>query len=256
VPIARRALADNEEVLVDVRLHWAFFAGPAALTAVAVAVAVSVAVSFPKAPVGVAWVLAAMIAVPAVWLAGRLVRWFGISLVVTTARLIYRQGVFGRDMVQLRLQRVAEIQCTQTLADRLVGSGRLVVELVGGDEPIVIDDVRRPRALQRVITRQLDALMDRGVQTVPSAAHGVPMYPASPQSATSADDTPPHGFIPSTSPAPTAPPGAPDGSPSTTGAAAGSSIPEQLIQLDDLRRRGIITDDEFNEKKAVLLSRL
>jgi hypothetical protein len=37
---------------------------------------------------------------------------------------------------------------------------------------------------------------------------------------------------------------------------AGASIPDQLIQLDDLRRRGIISEGEFAAKKAELLSRL
>ena len=34
------------------------------------------------------------------------------------------------------------------------------------------------------------------------------------------------------------------------------SIPEQIDQLDDLRRRGVITDAEFAEKKAALLNRM
>ncbi len=34
------------------------------------------------------------------------------------------------------------------------------------------------------------------------------------------------------------------------------SIPEQIDQLDDLRRRGVITDVEFETKKADLLGRL
>ena len=95
MPISRRVLADDEEVLVDLRPHWVFLLGPAVLTVVAVAVAIAVAVEFPKAPVAVAGVLAVMVAVPALWLAGRVIRWLGISLVVTTTRLIYRQGVFG-----------------------------------------------------------------------------------------------------------------------------------------------------------------
>ncbi|MGH9083803.1 MAG: SHOCT domain-containing protein, partial [Acidimicrobiales bacterium] len=35
-----------------------------------------------------------------------------------------------------------------------------------------------------------------------------------------------------------------------------TSVHDQLIRLDDLRRRGIITADEFQVKKADLLSRL
>jgi len=245
VPISRRVLADDEEVLVDLRPHWVFFAGPVILTAVAVAVAITIAVKFPTAPVAVAGVLAALVAAPLLWLAARVVRWLGISLVVTTARILYRQGIFGRDMVQLRLQRVTEVHFAQTLVDRLIGSGRLVVEITGGD-PMVLDDVRRPRALQRVINRQLDEL----ASAKPYAGAIPGEHPVDATRLPSMDETPPHGVpmppaVPSTAsqsaPAPSAPV---------------QTIPDQLIQLDDLRRRGIISDGEFAVKKTELLRRL
>jgi membrane protein YdbS with pleckstrin-like domain len=277
VPISSRVLDDDEEVLVDLRPHWVFLLGPVVLTAVAVAVAGAVVAEFPKAPVAVAGVLAVMIAVPALWLLGRVARWLGISLVVTTDRIIYRQGIFSRNLVQLRLQRVAEVHCTQTIVDRVIGNGRLVVELTG-EPPMAIDDVRRPRALQRVINRQLDELAHGG----PAAGPGRDPYPAvppvnptwgsggpppvaRPSAAFSPDDTPPHGlpFPPASTtdsalPVPAvAEPAGPSGDAVLPAAPVpAASIPEQLIQLDDLRRRGIISDGEFEAKKAELLSRL
>jgi membrane protein YdbS with pleckstrin-like domain len=193
VPISRRLLDDDEEVLVDVRPHWEFLAGPAVLTGVAVGVAVTVVVEFPGAPIGVAGVLAAMIALPTVWLAGRTVRWLSIGLAVTSTRIILRQGVFSRDVLQVRLQRVVEVHCHQTLIDRLIGSGRLVLELVD-DRPFAVNDVRRPRRLQRVIDRQRDEAAHGG-RYGPSVAVGVPTDPAGPFSTRALDlaDTPPHG---------------------------------------------------------------
>ena len=262
MPISSRLLDDGEEVVVDLRPHWVFLLGPAVLTAVALAVAIAVVVRFPKAPVAVAGVLAVMVAIPVIWLAGRIVRWLGISLVVTTNRLIYRRGVFGRDLVQLRLQRIAEVHCTQTFAERLIGSGRLVVELVG-DEPMAIEDVRRAA--------------DAAAGHRPGAGRGEPP-PRSGEPAGRASvarHRPPacrpsrsacRGRLPWTTrrrtgrrcrrrrrSQPTAPavevahPAAPGGA---------SSVPDQLIQLDDLRRRGIISEGEFEAKKAELLSRL
>jgi membrane protein YdbS with pleckstrin-like domain len=264
VPISTRLLDDDEEVVVDLRPHLVFLLGPAVLVAVAVAVAVAVVVEFPKAPVAVAGVLAVMVAIPALWLAGRIVRWLGISLVVTTHRLVYRRGVFGRDLVQLRLQRIAEVHCTQTFAERLIGSGRLVVEIVG-DDPMAIEDVRRPRTLQRVIARELDELDRSRTQAVgwsgfggPSPATDVPAQPISVPRPFSMDDTPPHG-MPLPSGAPTLPAAPSVGYPAVDAGyppATGSSVPDQLIQLDDLRRRGIISEGEFEAKKAELLSRL
>ncbi|HUA94179.1 MAG TPA: PH domain-containing protein, partial [Acidimicrobiales bacterium] len=239
------------------------------------------ALQFPSAPVGVAGVLAAMIAVPAVWLAGRLVRWLSISLVVTTTRLILRQGVFRRDLVQVRLQRVAEVHCRQTLTDRLIGSGRLVIEVVG-DQPLAVDDVRRPRRLQRVINRQLEQVVQGGWYG-PAPEDHAPAEPVGPgrPHASFLGDTPPHGvpvpapLVAATWPGePVAPPAYVPGQAPPAPAAGWSpetehpagymgqppgglpSIPEQLIQLDDLRRRGIVSEEEFESKKAELLDRL
>ncbi|MGH9092102.1 MAG: PH domain-containing protein [Acidimicrobiales bacterium] len=257
MPISRRILAEDEDVVADLRLHWVFLAGPVVLTAVAVAVAITIAVEFPGAPVAVAGVLAAMIAVPALWLGGRVVRWLSISLVVTTTRIVLRQGVLSRDLVQVRLQRVAEVHSAQTLGARLIGSGRLVIELVG-DRPLVVDDVPRPRALQRVITGQLDKLRHQAWPGAAGYGSDVPSAPIGVPRPLSLEDTPPHGTpVPSVVEGVHATAGTPTEVPGTAPATAPApSIPEQLIQLDDLRRRGILSDGEFETKKAELLSRL
>lgn len=288
MPISRRILADDEEVVVDLRLHWIFLSGPVVLTAVAVAVAVAVTLEFPGAPVAVAGVLAAMVLVPGMWLAGRIVRWLSISLVVTTTRIVFRRGVLGRDLVQLRLQRVAEVHTSQTVLDRVIGSGRLVIELLG-DQPLVVDDVPRPKALQRVITRELDELGHGAWPAAAAQGGDVPQAPVVAAGPAALEATPPRGTpaqprwgTPAQDPWP--PPAAPSGAaghPTDPGSGAGRaggaptgvdgvpplpappvaptpapSIPEQLIQLDDLRRRGIVSDAEFEAKKAELLSRL
>jgi hypothetical protein len=136
----------------------------------------------------------------------------------------------------------------------MLGVGRLVIGITG-EEPIVIEDVRRPRALQRVINRQLDALMAGWSAAAPINGSGVPPYAVSAPRAASLEDTPPHGAIVFPSPAPTPAPTPVDAALLPTGAAS-ASIPEQLIQLDDLRQRGIITESEFEAKKIELLSRL
>ena len=177
------------------RPHWMFLFGPSALTLVAVAGAVAVMNEFPRAPSTVAWVLLAMVAVPAAWLAVRTARWLGTSLVVTSGRLLLRRGVLGRDLVQLRLERINEVHCTQTLVDRLVGAGRLMVEVGGEAGMVVIDDVRRPRVLQRVLNGQLGSLRWNGSSDVPVPPHvreEGSLAPTLPHP-WGGDPTPPHG---------------------------------------------------------------
>jgi membrane protein YdbS with pleckstrin-like domain len=300
VPISRRALADDEEVLVDVRPHWVFFLGPAILMAVAVAVAVVIAVRFPNAPVAAVVALVVIVVVPSLWLAGRMARWFGISLVVTTSRLLYRQGVLGRDLVQVRLQRIADVHCAQSLIERMIGAGRLVLE-VEGDDSMVIDDVRRPRALQRVIAVQLDELSGPGSTGVgrrdasvgwdepgrrdasggwdepgrrdasggwdvsgewdePRRWDEAGEHPPTPVAGTGPGDprlTPPQGTPVLGDPRPGGEPPSPgdDVDPGVVRDAV-TRIADQLVVLEGLRRRGIVSDEEFAAKKAELLNRI
>jgi len=251
VGFASGVLNDDEELLAEVRPHPALLAAPVTLLAVALAAAVAIAVHFSSAPVAVAWVLGAMVVLPAVWTLARLAQWRAVRFVVTSSRLLYRRGVLRRDVVQLRLQRVAEVHLRQTLRGRLIGYGQLVFEVAGGDGPLVVEDVRRPRALQRLIAAQLDRLDVPARTAVPA---GVPdaLAPSTGQWGTapvprttrrrSFGDTPPEGVLSAGSPA--------------AHAANGTSVPAQLLALDELRRRGIITEAEFAAKKAELLSRL
>lgn len=262
MPFGDRLLADDEEVLAELRPHPVVLFAPVALVVIAFAGAIAIGVKFPDAPVAVVWVLAAMVALPAVWLLARVVRWRGVRLLVTDTRLLYRRGVLGRDLVQLRLQRVAEVHCVQSFGDRLVGCGRLVFE-VTGDDPLLVDDVRRPKSVQRLIGTQLDGLdaapaagrgrrPDERAWTAPGptrpAPGAVPTVGAA-RTVPGWDATPPHGVA--------APPHGVAGPPPVMGGgSAGASVTERLIQLDELRRRGIISDEEFVAKKSELLSRL
>ena len=236
MPISTDLLDEDEDVLVDLRPHWVFFTGPLLLTAACGAVVGLVAHEFPKAPVEVAWVLAVLVAVPALWLAGRLARWWGTSLVVTDRRIVFRSGVLARRVVNLRLQRVVDTHCTQRPLERLIGSGRLVLEVEGEEGGLAVDDVRRPRALQRVINRQLgqlDAAWASVRQPGPSPRDWDDPQPYR------RDSTPPRGV------------------PVLSGPVTGTgSIPDQLVALDRLRRQGILSDDEFASKKAELLRRI
>lgn len=254
VPISERELTEGEEVLVDVHPHWVALAAPLIVTVAAAAVAAAVVNQFPHAPAAVGWVLAVMVLVPAAWLGVRFVRWVSVSLVVTTQRVMLRRGVLRRDVTQVRLQRISEVHCTQSLWDRMIGIGRLVLELYSDEENVVVDDVRRPRSLQRVINAQLDVRDGAAVGSAPAdgeGSAGPARHPTGPHPDPSDDggpSTPPQG-VPAVAvvrePTPAPPP--PERPP---------SLHQQLLELDDLRRRGILTEGEFQVKKSEVLRRM
>jgi membrane protein YdbS with pleckstrin-like domain len=251
--IPRDFLADDEEVLVDLRPHWVFVFGPLFVTVVALGVAIGVAAAFPNAPTALTWALAVMVLIPAGWLAGRVTRWSGTRLIVTTKRMVLRRGILGRDLRQLRLQRITEVHSVQSVLERLIGAGRLVVELQGESQAVAVDDVRRPKSLQRVLTNRLDELSREGRDPARAPGGGGVAGPpvVSRQVLWTGEPTPAQG-VSLRDPQERADRKGPAES-KRTGSA---SVPDQLIQLDDLRRRGIVTPAEFEAKKAELLDRL
>jgi len=244
VPIARDQLDDQEDVLVDLRPHWVFLTGPVALSAVAIAIAVVVQNQFPNSSSVVLVVLAVMVGVPALWLLARVARWLSTSLIVTDRRVIFRSGVFGRHVTQLRLQRIVDIHCSQSIVGRIIGMGRLVVEVEGEEGALTVEDVRRPRVLQRVLTRQLDEIDRSRSYRGPDPDFSTRPSHRPPEDRWRDEEfTPPRGTA----------------RPLVAERARGSGSPTvsaQLIELDELRRRGILTDLEFAAKKADLLDRL
>ncbi len=235
----RDLLHDGEELLAEVRPHPVVVVRPVVLFLVVLAGAVSLAIGYPRAPIALAWVLAGTVALFGLRLGIRILRWRCVQFLVTSRRILYRRGVLGRDVIQLRLQRVAEVHCRQSLGGRVIGSGRLVFEVAGGDGPLVVDDLRSPRRLQGIITAQLDRfdqlVWNRAVGPYGGAPGGVTPARSGGRPRTAAD-TPPNGVVLGDEPV--------------------GTIPGKILQLDELRRRGILSEDEFATKKAELLGRL
>ena len=122
--------------------------------------------------VGVASFLAALVSAqawaPWAWLAlavaglalvGRftvfpVVRWRTTHFVVTDRRVLVREGVFSRHGMDIPLKRISSVQFRQSLFERMVGSGTLVVES-DSDESLEFDDVPGVRAgARRALPRE------------------------------------------------------------------------------------------------------
>ena len=209
--------------------------------------------------------------------------------------------MFGRNTTQIRLQRITEIALSQKLSERVISVGRLLIDVQGEDDAIVIEFVRKPAIVQRVINGQINEICGGGsAEPIPlellghrrSWAPPEPEYKSdyehysAPDPAPDherANDTPPFGVpvVPAradpwaASGPPTVPAAAaaaaaaqrPAAQPqqattvvpaptAATGPAGPSEIRDRLIELDELRQRKIISEEEFAAKKAELLSRI
>jgi membrane protein YdbS with pleckstrin-like domain len=246
-----KLLNPGEEVAVDVRPHWKYLFGP--IFVVVVVLAGSIAALVAEIPQWAELAVAAVLVVSLIWLAARYVRWTTTSFVVTTERLIMRKGILRRSGREILLDRLTDISYNQSLADRLLRCGDVLIESPGRDSPELFPDLPHPTTIQNEIYRLIEQRRGgtwggTGDRTPrPGPAGAVPLGPPG---------TVPGGGAggPAASAAAF---GAGAGSPGTgTGAGGEPSVAEQLNQLDDLRKRGIISRREFAAKKAELLSRM
>jgi len=262
MPLPRKLLTEGESVVVELRPTWLVLGWPLVVTIAAAAIAVLVVVSFPTAPVGVGYVLLALVLVAAGWLGIRALQWHTTGIVLTTSRILERRGVFTRTGVEIRLDRVNELSYRQTLIERIVHTGTLELEVGGETGVVVFAHLPHPAAVQSLVTEQIDALRrgrtawpTPGVPGVLGPSGGIappgPAQPAPgfyPQPTYSQPSYAQPSYAQPTYPqsAPAMPPPAP----------AGQTVADRLMQLDQLRQRGILSESEFQAKKAELLQQL
>jgi membrane protein YdbS with pleckstrin-like domain len=280
--LPRKFLNDDEELLAELRPHWVFLFGPL-FSSIGVWVALIVVVILWHPSSAWNYPLLILAVIPGLWLLGRFVRWRSYVVALTSTRILVRQGIVGRDTVQLRLQRITEVNIRQELIERVLGTGSLIIDVQGEDDSLTLEYMRKPAVVQRVINSQINEIVGGGRREMipsdmqPRDRHGAP-YAADryqddryqddghddhdvhsshdEDSYHDAHDTPPFGVggaVPLPAPVPDpAPPiaaGAPPGTPHF-------EIRDRLIELDDLRRRGILSEEEFAAKKSELLNRI
>jgi membrane protein YdbS with pleckstrin-like domain len=251
VVFPRRLLFEGEDVVVELRPHWVFLGWPLVATVAAVVLALSVSASFDP-PVAVSYVLAFVVAVPALWMFGRAVRWRSTSVTVTTNRIVERWGVFSRRADEVRLDAVNQISYHQGVLQRLVRVGTVFIEVPGRSGVNVYRCLPRPDVVQRIISEQTANLYRRGIPGAPLPPGSYPT-PGAPGPSNVVEGLGLHadgGFWDVGGDAEPATP--PQGMP----VAAGGAVVDAMAQLDELRRRGLLSEGEYTEKRAELLRRL
>ncbi len=267
--LPRKFLNEDEELLAELRPHWIFLFGPL-FTSIGVWVAIiAIVIVWRNAPGWTNYPFLILALIPGLWLLGRFVRWRSYTIAITSTRILVRQGIVGRDTVQLRLQRITEVNVQQTLIERVLGTGRVVIDVQGEDDSMTLEFVRKPVIVQRVINSLINEIVGGG-EREPIPADMLPFderrearneahhLGADADTQDDVHDTPPFGV----GSAPTQP-----GSGTTAAAPPGSAaaaappgapfeLRDRLIELDDLRRRGILSEEEFAAKKSELLNRI
>lgn len=144
-----RLLSDEEEVAAAFRPHWKAIILPSLITVLSLAAIVAVAISV-EAPevwyaVGGVLLLWLIVALPQ-W-----IKWWFTHYVITNERLIVRRGFVARHGKEMPLEVVNDVAFSQTVVERLLHSGDLLIESAGEQGQSRYSDIPDPEGVQSLI---------------------------------------------------------------------------------------------------------
>ena len=207
----KRLLVPGEELVLDLRPHWIALFLPTLATIGVVIVGFWLISKFDGV---VNWVvLVGMAILLILYPVRRLVWWLTSYFVVTTDRLIHREGWIAKHSMEIPLEAINDVRFKQTVFERIIGAGTLVVQSASESGREEFKAIRNPEEVQKTIYHQGEMNQQRmfrtaGTTAVPPPPSGVPMAP--------------------------------------------STISE-LERLADLRAKGVLTEAEFQAQKAKIL---
>jgi len=146
-------LTEDETVVSHFRPHWRMLAIPALwLLGGIVAVVVIFQVINAEGWVALALVGAVILAmIPLV--VSPLIKWWFTYYVLTSERLITRTGMIARSGIELPLQNINNVLFNQSVIERVLKSGDLLIESAGESGQSKFSDIPHPERFQSLLYR-------------------------------------------------------------------------------------------------------
>jgi uncharacterized membrane protein YdbT with pleckstrin-like domain len=159
-----KLLGDDEEVVRHLHPHWLTLFWPVVWLLVIVGAA-----SFGAAAIPVGRqqgmlrlvVLAAAVVLLLVVVLPRLLRWLTTHYVVTTHRLLFREGVLSRHGRDIALSRITDVSYRQSLWERLIGSGTVTIESAGESGSTVLRRIPDSDDVQQLLNHMIEEDAER-----------------------------------------------------------------------------------------------
>ncbi|RBY91737.1 PH domain-containing protein [Blastococcus sp. TBT05-19] len=159
-----KLLADDEEVVRHLHPHWLTLVRPVLVLLLVIGGASFGAALIPPGPqqgmarLGIVvlslLLLLVLVVVP-------VLRWRTTHYVVTTHRLLFREGILARRGRDLGLSRITDVSYTQTLWERVVRSGTLTIETAGDSGATVLRKIPDSDGVQQLIAFMIEEDADR-----------------------------------------------------------------------------------------------
>src|SRR5580700_12198967 len=152
------SMAGDEQPVLLLHPHWKTLIRPVLVAVLVVAIALIAEVipsgsgqAVTRAAIGVVAVVFVM-----VWLIVPVLRWRTTTYELTTKRLRTRFGILTRRGRDIPLTRINDVSFEKGVLDRILGSGRLVVESAGEHGQIVLREIPHVESVQATLFRLVE----------------------------------------------------------------------------------------------------
>ncbi len=178
----RRLLVEGEELILDLRPHPIALAMPIIATLVTLGVGIWLMSLADGVTVWI--VLAVMVILLIAYPVRRLTDWLTSHFVVTSDRLIHRQGLIAKSSMEIPLEAINDVRFQQGVLDRMLGAGTLVVQSASEAGREEFAHIRKPEVVQKTIYHQGELNQTRMYRGGGGGAGGGPPIGAASPSAT------------------------------------------------------------------------
>ena len=93
-----------------------------------------------------------------------LLRWRTTHYVITTHRLLFREGILARRGRDIGLSRITDVSYRQSLWERIINSGTLTIESAGDSGATVLKQIPDSDGVQQLLNHMIEEDADRRAQ--------------------------------------------------------------------------------------------
>ena len=160
---SQKNLNPNETIALDLHPHWWYFSGPVMALVVSIIGGIWALTTDGGSNVGKAMriVFLAALVITAIWVVARYLKWMTTHFVITSHRLIFRTGVLAKNGIEIPLERVNNVNFHQSVFERVLGAGDLLIESGGEEGQSRFSDIKQPDQVQRMIHSQMESAAER-----------------------------------------------------------------------------------------------
>jgi uncharacterized membrane protein YdbT with pleckstrin-like domain len=167
MPYPDKLLGEDEEIVQHLHPHWLTVFWPVVRFLLIVGAASFGTAMIPVGPqqgllrmlvLALAVVLLlAVVVIP-------VLRWRSTHYVVTTHRLLFREGILARRGRDLGLSRITDVSYTQTLWERIINSGTITIQTAGENGATVLKQIPDSDGVQQLLNHMVEEDADRRAQ--------------------------------------------------------------------------------------------